>query len=114
MSLDEATLRNVVREELRAVFGETREEALVYTRKEAARALRVSLSQLYRLIAAGRLEALPSGIARAELERFTRTPQTKLRTNATRGKKVHRASVEAERVVEWLKTEKQRRRRGST
>lgn len=83
---------------------------LVLTRKDAARELRVSLAQLYRLIAAGRLVALPSGIARTELERYARAPQTKLRANATRGKRERSAADEAARLRDMLKA--QRRPRG--
>lgn len=85
-------------------------EPIIYTRREAARELRISMAQLYRLIAAGRLTALPSGIAREELLRYARTPQTKLRSNATRGKREFRASAEADKLDAILK--RQRRPRG--
>jgi excisionase family DNA binding protein len=61
---------------------------VILTREEAARQLKVSVRQLQRLVRAGRLLAHPSGIARAELERYAKTPQTKLTATTTR-----RASV---------------------
>lgn len=81
----------------------TKPEPLVYTRKEAAAALRVSLAQLYRLIAAGRLVTLPSGIARDELARYVRTPQTKLTGTMSHGKAQRTATEEAQRGRDMLK-----------
>lgn len=92
-------------------LGKRQAEPIVYTRREAAAELKISVSQLYRLLAAGRLTALPSGITREELLRYARSPQTKLR-NETRGKREFRASNEAAKVRDWLKSE--RRRRGAT
>ena len=76
---------------------------LVYTRKEAAKVLRISEAQLYRLLAAGRLVALPSGIARTELERYARTPQPKLTAVMSRGKARRAASDEADRLEALLR-----------
>lgn len=87
-----------------------REPSLVLTRAEAAKALRVSISQLYRLIAAGRIAALPSGIARAELDRYMRTPQTKLTAIMSRGKSRRTADQEVDRLSEMLKATRRKRR----
>ena len=51
---------------------------VILTREDAAQQLKVSPRQLQRLVRAGRLMAHPSGIARVELERYAKTPQTKL------------------------------------
>jgi hypothetical protein len=101
--------------EVRALLVEVRaitapRETLVYTKAEAAKALRISVAQLYRLIAAGRLTAIPEGIARAELERYVRTPKPRM-SAATRGRSVRPASVEAQRLEAMLKAEHKRRRR---
>jgi excisionase family DNA binding protein len=90
-----------------------REPSLVLTRKEAAAALRVSVSQLYRLIAAGRLTALPSGIARAELERYVKAPQPKLTTVMSRGKMHRTANEEADRLDAMLKATRRKPTRRS-
>ncbi len=66
---------------------------VILTRDEAARQLKVSVRQLQRLIRAGRIMAHPSGIARAELERYARTPQTRLTAKATQ---MRRSSVQHE------------------
>jgi excisionase family DNA binding protein len=84
---------------------------IVLTRDEAAKQLKVSVRQLQRLIAAGRLLALPSGIARAELERYSRTPQTALLKAMSRGVFERTSSEEAERGRALLKTLRRPRRR---
>lgn len=81
---------------------------LVYTRKEAAKVLRISEAQLYRLLAAGRLVALPSGIARAELERYARTPQPKLTAVMTRRQSTRTANEEADRLEALLKVSRRK------
>jgi hypothetical protein len=85
---------------------------LVYTKVEAAKALRISVAQLYRLIAAGRLAAIPEGIAREELERYVRTPKPRM-SAATRGRTTRPASVEAQRLEQMLRAEHKRRRRAT-
>lgn len=81
---------------------------VILTRDEAARQLKVSVRQLQRLVRAGRLMAHPSGIARAELERYAKTPQTRLKANATLPK---RAAVVEEMAQgrELLKLRRKRR-----
>jgi hypothetical protein len=70
---------------------------VVLTRMEAAAQLKVSVRQLQRLVAAGRLAALPSGIARAELERYAKTPQHPLPKAMTRPIRERTAREEADR-----------------
>ena len=84
---------------------------LVLTRDDAARQLKMSVRQLQRLIAAGRLLALPSGIARVELERYARTPQTPLPKAMTKGVFERTSSEEAERGRALLKAMRRPRRR---
>jgi excisionase family DNA binding protein len=81
---------------------------VILTREQAAKQLKVSGRQLQRLIRAGRIMAHPSGVARAELERYARTPQTRLTAGATR---VRRSSVteEAASLRELLKLRRKRR-----
>jgi len=86
-------------------------EPLVYTRAEAAKALRISISQLYRLIASGKLWAQPSGITREALHEYLRRPQSKLKPAMSRGKASRTATEEAQRLRDMLKT--QRRPRGA-
>jgi excisionase family DNA binding protein len=76
-----------------AALREEREADVILTRDEAARQLKVSVRQLQRLVRAGRLMAHPSGIARAELERYAKTPQTRLTARATQ---MRRSSVQQE------------------
>lgn len=68
-------LRSEVR---RLAERESAQTDLIVTRDEAARQLKMSVRQLQRLVQAGRISVQPSGFARAELERFVRTPQTSL------------------------------------
>lgn len=75
---------------------------LVLTRAEAAKELKVSVRQLQRLVRAGRLMAHPSGIARTELERYAKTPQTKV-TEAMTRKRHLSPKEEAERGREMLR-----------
>lgn len=82
---------------------EQRDTAVVLTRAEAARQLKVSVRQLQRLVAAGRLAALPSGIARAELERYAKVPHTPLPKAMTRPMRERTAQSEAERGRALLK-----------
>jgi small-conductance mechanosensitive channel len=76
---------------------------LIVTREVAAKQLKVSVRQLQRLIAAGRLASLPSGIARAELERYARTPPTPLPKMLNKAQRERTASEEAERGRALLK-----------
>ena len=76
---------------------------VVLTRADAARELKVSVRQLQRLVAAGRLAALPSGIARAELERYAKLPHTPLPKAMTRPMRERTAQTEAERGRALLK-----------
>src|SRR5262249_34251351 len=76
---------------------------VVLKRDEAARQLKMSLRQLQRLIAVGRIAALPSGIARAEIERYARTPQMPLTKVATGAVRQFAAQREALRAREALK-----------
>lgn len=82
---------------------------IVLTRAEAARQLKVSVRQLQRLVASGRVVALPSGIARAELERYAKTPQVPLPKTMTRPMRERSASDEADRLNELLKARRVRR-----
>lgn len=82
---------------------------VVLTRVEAARALKVSVRQLQRLVASGRLVALPSGVARAELERYAKTPQVPLPKTMTRPMRERTASDEADRLNDLLKSRRSRR-----
>lgn len=81
---------------------------VILTREQAARQIKVSVRQLQRLIRAGRIMAHPSGIARAELERYARTPQTRLSESAVR---VRRSSIteEAADLKALLKLRRKRR-----
>jgi excisionase family DNA binding protein len=81
---------------------------VILTRDEAAKQLKVSVRQLQRLVRAGRIMAHPSGIARAELERYAKTPQTKLTAAQTA---MRRSSVkeEAADLREMLKLRRKRR-----
>jgi len=85
--------------------------ALDLTVVEAAKALRISISQLYRLIASGKLWAQPSGITREALHEYLRRPQSKLKPAMSRGKASRTATEEAQRLRDMLKT--QRRPRGA-
>jgi hypothetical protein len=82
---------------------------VVLTRAEAARQLKISVRQLQRLVAAGRIVPLPSGIARAELERYAKTPQTPLPKVVTKPMRERTASDEAARLDALLKTRRARR-----
>jgi hypothetical protein len=84
---------------------------LVLTRDEAARQLKMSTRQLRKLVAAGRLASLPSGIARAELERYSRTPQTPLPAAVSKAVHERTPSEMAELVRARLKTMRRPRRR---
>lgn len=79
---------------------------VILTRDEAARQLKVSVRQLQRLVRAGRLMAHPSGIARAELERYAKTPQTKLSNTTPRRSAV---AEEAEQLRALLRLRRKRR-----
>lgn len=82
---------------------------LVLTREQAAAQLKVSVRQLRRLVAAGRIAALPSGIARAELERYAKTSTLALPKAMTRPMAERTAQNEADRLTEMLKTRRKRR-----
>lgn len=81
---------------------------VILTRDQAAQQLKVSVRQLQRLVRAGRIMAHPSGISRAELERYAKTPQTKLTAGAA---KVRRQSVteEAAELKALLRLRRKRR-----
>lgn len=79
---------------------------VILTRDEAARQLKVSVRQLQRLVRAGRLLAHPSGIARAELERYAKTPQTRLAASSPRRSS---ATEEAAELRAMLKLRRKRR-----
>jgi len=81
---------------------------VILTRDQAAKQLKVSVRQLQRLIRAGRIMAHPSGIARAELERYAKTPQTKL-TAATRVQRRSSINDEAAQLRAELKLRRKRR-----
>lgn len=78
-------------------------DALIVSRRDAARLINVSERQLRKLVAAGRILAMPSGITRAELERYAKTPQTPLPKMMTRPMRERSAQEEAERGREMLK-----------
>jgi hypothetical protein len=75
----------------------------IVTRDEAAAMLKVSTRHLRKLVAAGRIVAQPSGIARDEVERYARTPQPPLPTVVSKAKRERTAEEEAERTRSMLK-----------
>lgn len=75
----------------------------VLTREEAAKQLKVSVRQLRRLVAAGHIAALPSGIARAEIQRYATTPAERLRYRPN-GKRKADAKEMAQEVRAFLRT----------
>lgn len=77
-------------------------DEVILTRAQAAKALKVSVRQLQRLVAAGRLLPHPSGIARAELERYAKTPQTPLPKVVTRATHLRTADEEADRLEQMI------------
>lgn len=83
----------------------------IVSRAEAASMLKVSSRQLRKLVAAGRLVAQPSGIARVELERYAKTPQGPLPRVVSKAKRERTASEEAERGRAMLKALRRRRAR---
>lgn len=82
------------------------EPDVILTREQAAQQLKVSLRQLQRLVRAGRIMAHPSGIASAELERYAKTPQTRLSNTTPRRGAV---STEAAQLREMLRLRRGRR-----
>lgn len=84
-------------------------EPLILTRQEAAAVLRISVRQLQRLVRTGRVVSLPSGIAKTELERYARTPQTPLPKPMTRPMALRSAKDEADRLTDLLKARSKRR-----
>jgi hypothetical protein len=84
-------------------------EPLVYTRREAAKALRISLAQLYRLLATGKLWAQPSGITREALHEYMRRPQAKIPAAMSRGKSSRHAKTEAERGRAMLAAQRRKK-----
>lgn len=85
-------------------------DEIVFTRDEAAAKIKVSLRQLQRLVAAGLLSALPSGIARAELERYAKAPPVALPRAMTKPKRERTAQDEAARLTQLLKARARRAR----
>lgn len=83
----------------------------IVSRTEAAAMLKVSARQLRKLVAAGRLVAQPSGIARVELERYAKTPQGPLPRVVSKARRERTATEEADRGRAMLKALRRRRAR---
>lgn len=81
---------------------------VVLTRAEAAKQLKVSVRQLQRLVAGGRIAALPSGIARVELERYAKAPVVPLPRSVTRPMRERSAKEEADRGRAMLQLARKR------
>lgn len=92
-------------EELRALHTliEQRDLPLIVPRHLAAKQLGISPRQLRRLIAARRISAQPSGIARTEFERYAQTPQEPLPRVQSRSTALRTATDEAARLDARLK-----------
>lgn len=69
----------------------------IVTRDEAAAMLKISTRHLRKLVAAGRIVAQPSGIAREEIERYARTPQAPLPRVFSKARRERSAKEEADR-----------------
>lgn len=106
-----AELRGLVQQLLEQ---QPKPEPLVYTREEAAKALRVSISQLYRLIATGKLWAQPSGITREALHEYLKRPQSKVPAAMSRAKATRTATEEGARLRTLLKAQNRRQRARAT
>jgi hypothetical protein len=111
LSLDEQAIDQLrqINERLAKLLDRA-DAGLVLTRKQAADQLKISVRQLQRLAAGGRIALHPNGVARAELERYAATlvldgPTPKLLTHpqAMRANK-----AEAERTRAALKIRRPR------